>query len=205
MNPPEMRDAGQCIRVRIRARHQFQQPQIARRIEKMGPEEPAPKRVAAPGGDPLDGKPARIRGYDGPRSHDRFDLFKQGVLHVQPLHHRLNHPFRFGQPVQMILEIADLNATKRLLVEKRSRFGFRGGLQSPFHGRIAGAAFPERHIQQQHLQARIGEVRGDLRAHRAGAQYGGLAKRDPGMGRSECARNMAGRCRRMCVHMRIKP
>ena len=36
-------------------------------------------------------------------------------------------------------------------------------------------AFLRRQVEQQHRHAGVGEVRGDLRAHDAGAEHGGLA------------------------------
>ena len=132
-------------------------------------------------GNVLDGQTGGVGGYDAVRFHDLFDLGKKLLLDFQVFDDDLDHPVHVGQPVEVVLEIADLDHGSVFLAVETRRLGFCDAGQS-----VGGKAVPPGRalfrealllvglrqfkgddIQQTAWNPRVGQMGGDGGAHDA--------------------------------------
>jgi hypothetical protein len=85
------------------------------------------------------------------------------LLGVEPLDDRLDDPVGAGDRRQIVVEAAVCDERLRGAVKNGSGLSARGACETFARG-VA------RDVEQSHAHARVGEVRGDLRAHHARAQ-----------------------------------
>ncbi len=90
------------FRQRVRSRDDFQQPHVAHRIEKMGPQEVLPKLQAHPLGHGFERDSGGIGGDDRARVADCLDLLQEVLFDLQILNHDFNDPVTLGEPFKII-------------------------------------------------------------------------------------------------------
>ena len=107
----------------------------------------------------------------------RRDLLEERLLPVHALADRLDHEVAVLQQRQMLVVVRRLD-----LLERRGGRGRRGAhlrksVDRLLHVRVLVLAFRGK-LEEQRLHIRVGEVRGDLRAHHTGSEHGRLADED---------------------------
>ena len=164
--------------------NQLEEMQVARRIEEVCAEKVAPKVVASPFGERRDRNAARVRRHDRARPADAVDALEQRPLHVGALQNGLHDPVDGRELLKVGVEAAGRDERGVVRGEKRIRLQRTRALQ-PLACDVGCQ------VEEQHGHARVREVRGNLRAHRARAEHGGRSEahraRAPLMKRSTTA------------------
>ncbi|MDP9624376.1 UNVERIFIED_ORG: hypothetical protein J2811_003830 [Burkholderia cepacia] len=125
----------------------------------------------------------RVGREDRVRSDVRRDLLVQVVLPVHPLGDRLDHDVAFGQLRDVVFVVRRFEVLRIVLHAERRGRQLLQVLDRLQRDRVF-RAFLGRQVEQQHRHARVDEMRGDLRAHHAGAQHGDLANQEIAHGMS---------------------
>ncbi len=97
-----------------------------------------------------------------------LDAREERLLHVEPFDDGLENPVAGRDARQVVVEAAGANQRRPVGREERIRFE-RPRAREAVARRIRGD------VEQQNGHTRIGKVRGDLRAHRPGAEHGDAA------------------------------
>ena len=146
----------------VRRRDDFEQPQVARRVEEVRARASAAGNPSLrPSASAAIGMPDVFDDDDRAGAAHRVDAFEQRALDVELLDDRLDDPVGVGERGEVACRsrrssISDAVSAR----EERIRLERARALQ-PLARDVAGQ------VEQQHRNAGIGEVRGDLRAHRA--------------------------------------
>ena len=180
VHPPELRHALHHGGVGVGRRDEFEQLEVARRVEEVRAEQPLAEALAPPLADLADRDAGRVGADHGGVGGRGLDPFHQPALHVEPLDHRLDDEVGILDPVEVLVEVAEAHAGLGGVVEKRRRVHLRQRrpcLLDEAVGRARLADGGRRDVEQIHRQACVGAVGGDLCAHRARAEHGDLAKR----------------------------
>src|SRR6185503_4460991 len=145
---------------------QLEQVQVARRVEEVRAQPVLPETVGPPFGNRGDRDPRGVGADDGVGAADGFDAFHQRALGVELLDHRFDDPVGVAGGGQVLVEAA--RGDERDGVRREEGIGLEPlGALEPLARGLA------RHVEQAHAQPSVGEMRGDLRTHHAGAQHGG--------------------------------
>ena len=168
----EVHNRVQRSTVSFRRRDNFQQPHIARRIEKMRAKPRPPEIVREPFGNLPHRQPASVGGDDRARPSHGFHLLEQPALDLEILNYGFDDPVHFRQPFQIIFKVADRNQSRQRRLKKSPRLGFFCRFQPPSGDFIARRPLRigRNDVQQIARNACIGEMCGDARAHSPGAQ-----------------------------------
>lgn len=162
------------LRPRVRGRDQLDQVHVARRVEEVHAAEARLQLVGEAVGQRRDRQARRVGREDRVRCDVRRDLLVQVVLPVHPLGDRLDHEVAFGELRDVVLVVRGFEIFRVVLhAERRGRQLLQ--VLDRLQRDAVFRAFLGRQIEQQHGHARIDEMRGDLRAHHAGAEHGNLA------------------------------
>ena len=169
---------------RRRSRNNFDEFQIARRIEEMRARPVLLPFLGHSFRDAAHGQAGGIRGDDRAGLANLRDAREQRALDFQIFGDDFDDPVRLGAKFQVIFEIAGDDAIFEAPREKCGRLGFDGGGEArandavadfgTFQGQPAllllGGKLRRRDIQQRAPDAGVGDVRGNARAHGARAQ-----------------------------------
>ena len=169
---PQLRDDG---RVGVGRGNHLDERQVARRVEKVGAEEPRPVgRRSNTCATWAIGIPEVLvlTMVRGPRCG--ASRSSRRVLEVELFDDGLDDPVRFRGVRDAVIERPGPDREPAVSGRKNgSGFGLAGAIE-------AGSGGVSGDVQQQHGEPGVGEVRGDLRAHRSGAEHrGGLNHRAP--------------------------
>ena len=151
--------------VGVGGRDHLEQPQVAGRVEEVRAQPVPLEALAAALGEGGDGNARGVGADDGVRAPGLVHLREQLDLRVQPLDNRLDHPIGVPQTRPALLEARGLDQAPGF--RREERIGRQPSCALETRGRRL-----VRQIQQQRGHAGVGEVRGDLRAHDAGAKHG---------------------------------
>jgi len=113
---------------------------------------------------------AGVGGQDRAGFVTRGYLAPQGAFGIQVFDDGFDDPVAIGELVEIVLEISGLDESGLFIDEESSRLLLQRGLEALLRGRGAMGASGD--IQEKRRNARIGEMRGDARAHGARAEDG---------------------------------
>jgi hypothetical protein len=132
------------------------------------------KRLGQGVGDLVHRESAGVGGQDGVGAQvGRHPRPEQVLLHRHVLDDHLHHPVAIREPVQVVLEVAHLDEREIGSEVGRRRLRLLQGGEPCGGDAVAVPALLGHHVEEQHLDPRVGHVRGDGRAHDAGSQDGG--------------------------------
>ncbi len=163
------------FRVGVGVGDDFEQVQVARRVEKMRTQEAPREAVAQALGDLADGQPGRVGRDDGVGGDHFRQPRHQAALDVEALDHDFDHPVGVGSFIQIVVNIAGTNTFEVARAEQLRRAGALHALQAlqsdgvALGCRVAGLSIAGGDVQQQCIDADAGEQGGNAAAHRAGA------------------------------------
>ena len=155
--------------LRLRGRNDFQQVEIAWRVEEMSAEPVLSEVVTSPLGERGDRNSGSVGTDDRARAPRRVDLLQQTALDVQPLNDRLDNPVALLDAGQVGVEAAGRDELPGVRREERIRLQSLCTFQSLLRG-------VRRDVKQQGRHACVGKMRGNLRAHGPRAEYGHRSK-----------------------------
>ncbi len=161
-------------RTRMRRGNQLDEMHVTRRIEEVHAAEARLQFVGKAVRQLRDRQPRRVRREDRVRRQMRRHLLVQVVLPVHALGDRFDHEVAFGELRDVVVVVRGLDVVRVVLdAERRGRqlLQVLDRLQgdSVFRACLGGQ------VEQQHRHLGVDQVRGDLRAHHAGAEHGHLA------------------------------
>jgi hypothetical protein len=117
-------------------------------------------------GDRGDRNPGRVGADDGVGAAVLVDAGEERLFGVEALDDRLENPVGVADAGKVLVERP--GADQRGDIRREERIGLhRARAAQTFGGGVA------RHVEQQHGQAGVGKVRGNLRAHHPGAEHRG--------------------------------
>ena len=177
MHTPEMDHTSHEFGVGVRRGDHLEQLEIAGRIEEVRPHEATAERFRASLGDLVDGQPARVRRDDGVLAGGLLDAGHHLPLDVHSLEDGLDNPIGLSDPVEVVLEVAELDAFVGVIRKERIGFELHRPFEGGFHDRVLVASLRRRNVEQTDLQPGVGAVGGDLCTHRARAEHGDGAER----------------------------
>src|SRR5262249_33127211 len=122
----EVRDLG----VSFRRGDDFEQMQIARRVEEVRAQKPAAEVVGTPFGEAVERNARSVRRDDGLGAQMWFDAFVERTLDFEVLDYRLDHPVVVFQLRQGVLEIADRYQGGDFGRKERGRLGLLRGVEA---------------------------------------------------------------------------
>ena len=151
--------------LRLGGRNDFEQAQVARRVEEMRAEPMAAEVVAATLRQSRDRNAGRVRAHDRSGAPCGVHLLEQRPLDVQPLDDRLDDPVSLGDAGETSVKASGGDQLPGVGREERIRLERACALQ-PLRCRLG------RHVKEQRRNAGVGEMGGDLRPHDASAEHG---------------------------------
>ena len=155
---------GDRVGVGVRRRDQLQKLEVARRIKEVRAEEALAERLGTTFGEKRDLKAARVGGDHRVEAEEGVDALEQRALGVEVFDDRLAHPIGLGHPFEVLAHAAQAHLRSGFGKQEMGRPRVLGA------GKRLGRGFGG-HVEQRHLEAEIGQVRGDSASHRAGAQH----------------------------------
>ena len=172
------------IGTRGRAGNDFNELEIARRIEKMRAGPVLLPFVGKSLGDAAHGQTGGVGGDDRSGLANFGDAREQCALDLEVFRDDFDDPVRFGAELQIVFKISRDDAVFQAARKKRGGLGFCGGSQARAHDAIAnfgtregqpalcflGGKLARDDIEQRAPNAGVGDVRGNSRAHGSGAQ-----------------------------------
>ncbi len=166
------------LRLRIALRDQLDQMHVTRRVEEVDSTEARPQRGRARLGQGVDRQPRRIAGEDRLRADMRRHFLVERLLPVHAFGDRLDHQIAFREQRQVLVVIRGNDAIGAVLRRERRGLELLQIFDRLQHDAVR-ITFLAGEVEQQRRNTGIGEMRGDLRAHDAGAQDGGFANQKP--------------------------
>jgi len=136
-------------------------------------------------GDQMDRQARRICRHQRPRLPHRLDALEKLPLDLEVLGNRFDDPVGLAAPRQVIFEIAGGDEPRCLGCEERHRARLLRRIESREHDPVPHRGFLERqpfaplvgiqfrrdNIKQTALDAGVGQVSGDSRAHRSRSEH----------------------------------
>ena len=113
---------------------------------------------------------AGVGGEDGAGLAQSGDALPEGAFDLEVFGHRLDDPLALCDPVEVVLEVAGSDQGLRGFAHEADRLHPRGALDSSQGGLVALRLAGNHDIEQVHRKSGVGQVGGDARAHRPGAQ-----------------------------------
>ncbi len=151
------------LRQRVGAGNNLEQLQVPGRIEEVCTEPVAAEVLTAPLPEHRDGDAGRVGADDRSLAPQRVYLLEQRPLDVQALDHGLHDPVHVGDAPQVFVEASRGDQLPR--VRREEGVGLQGTRPlQPFRG-CGGCE-----VEEERRHAGIGEMSGNLGAHRAGAE-----------------------------------
>ena len=111
----------------------------------------------------------------------RPDLRVEIALPVHPLGDGLDHEVALGEAREVAVVVRDVDVRGAIGGRERRRLELRETGERLVDDAV-GIALLRREVEQDDGNARVDEMSGDLRAHHAGAEHGGLADGKGGAG-----------------------
>ena len=158
-------------------RDQLDQMHVARGIEKMDTAEPRPQVSRAGLRQRVDRQAGGVAREDRLRADMRRDLLVKRLFPIHALGYRLDHEVASGEQREMLVVVCRRDAGGAVLCRQRRGLELLQVLDRFLRDAVR-IALLGRKIEQQRRNAGVGEVRGDLRAHDARTEDGGLANED---------------------------
>ncbi|GBD28788.1 hypothetical protein HRbin31_00809 [bacterium HR31] len=170
--------------VGVGQRDQFQQPQVAGRVEEVGTEEVPAKSFGTAVGDLPHGQTRGVGAHHHAGSPEPLQPFQESLFDLEVLHHRLDDPVAVRDPVQVVLQVPYGHQLGPL----RSRERRGPHLQGPFQAgpaetvadfRVAQGELPApllvgqlrgHDVQEQDGHAGVGQQRSQLAPHGPGSE-----------------------------------
>ena len=171
----EAGDRGDRFRRGLRPGNDFQQAHIAWRIEEMRNQEVAPERLAHALGQHLQPDSGGVGADRAARPANVFQPAVQRLLDVRAFQHRLNDPIAIGQFPQIVFQVAGFDQPCGAVMHERGGFRFAQPCHRTFRQHIPVVGAVRNDIEQHHGHAGIGDLGGNTRPHRSGADHPGLA------------------------------
>ena len=167
--PPvgELGDAADDRRIGVGGRDDLEQVQVARRIEEVRAEPVLPERVGPAFGDARERNAGGVRADDACRRAIALDAREQRLLDVEPLDDRLDDPVGGARAGEI-----GRRSCRCVISARRVRVVKNGSGLSAARASSPSRAASAVTSSSSDGHAGIGQVRGDLRAHRAGAEHG---------------------------------
>jgi hypothetical protein len=192
----ELRHPSGHRRIGEAARDDLHEPHVAGWVEEVGDEQPRAQRLRQRLGERVHRETARVGGEHRAGREVRGDAREEVLLHRQALDDDLDHPVAIAEAREVVLQVPDLDsAGVRRQVERRGLHLFERrapGGREPIadraiaEGEAGGALLRARllrhDVEEEHAQARVGEVGGDRRPHHPRPEHRHLV--DPVHGRS---------------------
>ena len=125
----------------MRRRDDFEQPQVARRVEKVGAAEMLFKVIAPAFCHQVDGYAGCIGTDKGTRFAVLFYLIINDFLDVEAFYHHFNHPIAGGDILHVVGKIAGGNAFYYVFGKHRARIAFYGCCQKIVYHFVAFGRF----------------------------------------------------------------
>ena len=147
-------------------RNDLKQLQVPRRIEEVRAAEVRFEIVAATFHQHRHGNAAGVGGDVRAWTAVLLHLFEELLLDVQTLHNHFQDPIALGNLVEVVVEVAGLDAFGEPLAVDGGGFALEALLEVPRGDGVAGS-FLGRQVQEQHLGAALGDVACDGRTHHA--------------------------------------
>ena len=143
------------------------------------------KILGAAFGDPVNRQAGSVRGDDGAGFADGFDAAEKAALDFKIFGDGFDDPIDLAAPGDVVFEISGRDEARGFGSEKCRRAGFFGGFEPGEHDAIThrgaiegqtlalflGSQARRNDVQQITGDAGVRQVRGDARAHRAGAEH----------------------------------
>jgi hypothetical protein len=143
----------------------------------MGNEKVSPERLAHPFGQDFE-RDGRGVGTDrGARAADALQFPVKRLLDIGSFQHRLDDPVTIGQFNEVVFQVARLDQSRGAIMHEGRRFGFAQVGNRAFGQRIPVVGAVRDDIQQHHGNTSVGDLGGNARPHRAGADDTNLADR----------------------------
>ena len=94
-------------------------------------------------------------------------------FHVHSFHHRLHDPVNRPHALEVCLKVAQVDPIGHRVGEEGVGARLPGLLKALSHDGVRVVPVVRRNVEQVHLQPGVGEMSGNLGAHRPGAQHRG--------------------------------
>ncbi len=159
------------VAARVGGRDQLDQVHVARRIEEVHAAEARLQLGVEAVRQRADRQARGVGGEDRMRRDVRRDLLVQVVLPVHALGDGLDDEVAVAQALDVVLVVGDLDQGRVVLDAQRRRRQLLQILNGLEHDAVLQAILG-REIEQRDGNLGVDQVRGDLRAHHAGAQHG---------------------------------
>jgi hypothetical protein len=153
---------------------QLDQVHVRRRVEEVHAGEAVAQLFGQRLGEAVDRQARGVAGQHGSGGDVGGDLLVQVQLPVHPLGDRLDHQVDVLQVRHVLVIVRGDDRGSEVLVGQRGRREL-GEIGDGLQRDAALRAFHGGQVEQHGFDTGVGQVRGDLRAHDTGAQYGGLA------------------------------
>ena len=161
-------------RVGFLACDQLNQMHVTRRIEEMHAAETMPQLGRKRPGQLVNRQARRIARKNRSRPQMRRDFFVEIRFPVHALGNRLNHDIAFLQQIEVLLVVGGTDKARTRRCRQRTRFELAQVING-FQHIAVGIALFRGQLEQNDFDAGVNQMRGNLRAHDAGAQNGGFA------------------------------
>ena len=155
-------------------RDQLGQVHVARRVEEVHAAEAVAQLFGQHVGQLVDAQAGGVGGQHRVVGHERRDLLVQVLLPVHALGDGLDDQVAVLQLLQAGLVVGRGDGFGQRLAGQRRRAQLAQVGDRLQHDAV-GRAFLRRQVEQHGVDARVGEVGGDLGTHDAGTQHGGAA------------------------------
>ena len=146
---------------------------VARRVEEVDAAEARAHRLRQPLRQGIDRQARGVGGDDGIGREVWRDLRVQVVFPVHALGDGFDHQVASGQQRQVLVVVGGIDELEPVPGRQRGRFELLQPVERLVHDAVP-VAFFRRQVEQQDRHVGVGQVRGDLRAHHAGAEHGGF-------------------------------
>ncbi len=158
-------------RVRFRSGDDFEQLQIARRVEEVRSAEVLPEVVAPPLREQRNRNARRVRRDERSGLAVLFHPLEELLLDVEPLDDDLDDPIAVGHLREVVVEVAGGDAPRKPLRVNRGGVALQRIAQVSRRHAIA-RAFLSGEVQEEHFGSGLGQMARNARTHHAGAQHG---------------------------------
>ncbi len=180
---PKRRARSTVSRAVVRPGHELEELHVPDGIEEVHYEKAFAKPLRAALDHVGDPQAARVRGDDRRFVDDGVEACEERALGLDLLHDGLDDEVAAAHPLEVVFDVADRHEAGAALVDDRGGSRLQGLVEAGGREAIASAPVPllrvaggGRHdVQQEHLDARVREVRCDAAAHDTGADDRGAA------------------------------
>ena len=172
--------------VGIRTGNNFEQTQVAGRVEKVRPAEIPAKILATSLCQQVHRNARRVGRDERAGLAELLYPFVHRTLNIQPLNYHLDNPVVSSNFLQVIIEVSQFDPVRECRAVQRGRAGFEHGLEGIVHDTIPHHCVLRRqslrlfgrvrlfwnNVQQQYVNADVGKVSRNAGPHNTGAKHG---------------------------------